>query len=210
MNARLVVLLRKLSLKIQKIFISGPITMKMLSQVRIGPRSLNLCLDLKQLDGKGVKKLIKHTNRHEMLGGSTIEKRILENLENLYFWSYQYENAQLGGLRSPNLYLDLKQLDGKGVKQLIKHTNQHEMLRQVDVGLRSPHLCLDLKQLDGKGVKKVIKHTNRHGCQVGGTIKKRVLENLENLYFLFYHYKKAQLGASWPKDSKSVLRFEIT
>ena len=97
MNARLVVLLRKLSLKIQKIFISGPITMKMLIYVRIGPKSLNLCLDLKQLDGKGVKKLIKHTNRHEMLGGSTIEKRILENLENLFFWSYQYENAQLGG-----------------------------------------------------------------------------------------------------------------
>ena len=32
-----------------------------------------------------------------MLGGSTIVKRILENLENLYFWSYQYENAKLGG-----------------------------------------------------------------------------------------------------------------
>ena len=32
-----------------------------------------------------------------MLGGSTIEKKILENLENLYFWSYQYENAQFGG-----------------------------------------------------------------------------------------------------------------
>ena len=27
--------------------------------------------------------------------GSTIEKRVLDN-KNLYFWSYEFENAQLG------------------------------------------------------------------------------------------------------------------
>ena len=88
--------LKKGSLNIQKIFISGPITMKMLTQVRLDPRSPNLCLDFKQRDGKGVKKVIKHTNRHECQIGNTIEKIVLENLENLYFWSYHYENAQLG------------------------------------------------------------------------------------------------------------------
>ena len=96
MNAKLVELLKKESLDIQKIFISGPITKKMLSQVCLDPRSPNLCLDFKQRDGKGVKKVIKHTNRHECQIGSTIEKIVLENLENLYFWSYHYENAQLG------------------------------------------------------------------------------------------------------------------
>ena len=81
----------------KKIFISGPITLKMLSQVRLGPRSLNLCLDLKLLDGKGVITVIKHTNKHECQVGSTIEKRDLENeKKNLYFQSYHFENAQLG------------------------------------------------------------------------------------------------------------------
>ena len=35
--------------------------------LNLDPRSLNLCLDLKYLDGKGVKRLIKHTNRLEIL-----------------------------------------------------------------------------------------------------------------------------------------------
>ena len=76
-------------------FISHPITLQILYYLNLDPRSLNLCLDFKQHDGKEVKKLIKHTNRHERLEGSTIEKRILENLENLHFWPYQYENARL-------------------------------------------------------------------------------------------------------------------
>ena len=67
----------------------------------------------------------------------------------------------------------------------------------------------DFKQLDVKGVKKVIKHTNGHECQVGSAIEKKILENLENLYFWSYHYENAQLGAPWPKESKCVLRFEI-
>ena len=84
-----------------------------------------------------------------------------------------------------------------------------KMLCQVCLCPRSLNLCLDFRQLDGKGVKKVIKHTNRHECQVGSTIKKRVLENLKNLYFWSYHFENALLGAPWPKESKSVLRFYI-
>ena len=48
-------------------FISHPITLQILYYLNLDPRSLNLCLDLKYLDGKGVKRLIKHTNRLEIL-----------------------------------------------------------------------------------------------------------------------------------------------
>ena len=130
MNARQVVLLKKGTLKMKKIFISGPITLKMLSQVRLDPRSPNLCLDFKQLDGKGVITVIKHTNRHEYQVGSTSEKRDLENEK--FFISGPITLKMLSqvrlGPRSLNLCLDLKQLDGKGVKKLIKHTNRHEKL----------------------------------------------------------------------------------
>ena len=128
MNARQVVLLKKGVLENKKIFISGPITLKMLSQVPLDPRSPNLCLDLKQLDGNGAKKVIKHTNGHQCQVGSTIEKRVLENQK--IFISGPITLKMLSQVRldprSPNLYLDFKQLDGKGVKKVIKHTNGHE------------------------------------------------------------------------------------
>ena len=63
----------------KKSFVSGPFNLKMLSQVRLDPRSPNMCLDFKQLDGKGIITVIKHTSRHECQVGSTIEKRDLEN-----------------------------------------------------------------------------------------------------------------------------------
>ena len=128
MNARQVVQLKKGVLENKKIFISGPITLKMLSQVPLDPRSSNLCLDLKQLDGNGDKKVIKHTNGHQCQVGSTIEKRVLENQK--IFISGPITLKILGQVRldtrSLNLCLDFEQLDGKGVKNVIKHTNRHE------------------------------------------------------------------------------------
>ena len=48
-----------------------------------------------------------------------------------------------------------------------------------------------------------------NAIQVGSTIEKRDLENEKNIYFWSYHFENAQLGAPWPKEFKSVLRFEI-
>ena len=188
MNARKVALQKKGSLKIKDSFISGPITLKMLSQVRLDPRSSNLCLDLRLLDGKRVIKVIKHTNKHKCQVGSTIEKKVLENKIKIFIYGpitlKMLIQVRLGP-RSPNLCLDLTQLDGKGVITVIKHTNRHEcqvgstiekrdlenekffisgpitlkMLSQVRLGPRSSNLCLDLKQLNGKWVKKLFKHT---------------------------------------------------
>ena len=132
MNARQVVRLKKGTLKMKRISISGPITLKMLSLMRLDhPRSLNLCLDLKLLDGKGVITVIKHTNKHECQVGSTIEKRDLENEKKIFISSpitlKMLSQVRLGP-RSSNLCLDLKQLNGKWVKKLFKHTKGDEML----------------------------------------------------------------------------------
>ena len=117
-------------MELVKLFFSCSITLKMLSQVPLDPRSPNLYLDFKQLDGKGVKKVIKHTNRNECQVVSTIEKRSLK-IQKIFISGpiimKMLSQVRLGQ-RSLNLCLDLKQLDGKGVKKLIKHTNRHEML----------------------------------------------------------------------------------
>ena len=66
--------IEKRVLESKKIFISGPITLKMLCQVRLEPKSPNLCLDFKQLDGKeGQKSVQTHKRTLGMVG--TIEKK---------------------------------------------------------------------------------------------------------------------------------------
>ena len=195
-----------------KTFFSCSITLKMLSQVHLDPRSPNLYLDFKQLDGNGTKKVIKHTNGHQCQVGSTIEKRVLENQKKYVSGPITLKILSQVRLdpRSLNLYLDFKQLDGKGVKKVIKHTNRNEcqvvstsekkslkiqkifisgpiimkMLSQVRLGQRSLNLCLDLKQLDGKGVKKLIKHTNRHEMLGRQQNFKKVSQN----FFFFFHF----------------------
>ena len=123
-----------------KTFLSCSITLKMLSEVRLNPRSPNLCLGFIQLDEKGVKKVIKHTNRHQCQVGSTIEIKVLENQKifisgpiTLKMLSYAHIDP-----RNPNLCLDYKKLDEKGVKKVIKLTNGHEYQGGSTIEKRGP------------------------------------------------------------------------
>ena len=59
--------MRKGSLMIVSFLSLIPSLCKYFYYVNLDPRSLNLCLDLKYLDRKGEKRLIKHTNRLEIL-----------------------------------------------------------------------------------------------------------------------------------------------
>ena len=106
--------------------------------MRLDPRSLNLCLDLKLLDGKRVKKLIKHTTDMNCLSifftlTYEMQKRVPD--DSFFFISHPITLQILYYLnldpRSLNLCLDLKYLDGKGVKRLIKHTNRLEILKYI-------------------------------------------------------------------------------
>ena len=172
-NAMQILLLKKGSSIIFFFIIFNPITLKMLSQMCLGPRILNLCLDFEQLDGKGVRQLIKHTNGHECQVGST----------------------KKGSLKIKKIFIS----DPMTLK----------MLSYVRLGPRSPILCLDLKQLDGKRVKKMIKRTNGHEMLGRQYYLKKVIVDKKNLYFCSYHFRNAQLGAPWIKESKYVLRFVI-
>ena len=106
--------------------------------LKLDPRSSNLCLDLKYLDGKRVKKLIKHTTDVNYLGifftltykmrkGSLMIVSFLSLIPSLCKYFY-YLNLDP---RSLNLGLDLKYLDQKGVKRLIKHTNRLKILKYI-------------------------------------------------------------------------------
>ena len=59
--------MKKVSLMIDSFSSLIPSLCKYFYYLNLDPRSLNLHSDLKYLNGKGVKKLIKHTNRLEIL-----------------------------------------------------------------------------------------------------------------------------------------------